>query len=137
MLRNAKLEEATVGRLQGELVHLDKVHGLQIQGASGALDTQARVPWHPTGEKTNTRDEHPERLGKKRDHPIVDETFNPIINRNSIDIMEQLKGEGRTASFLQRLRSDMIERKRRKKVNGGMPSTASQQNASQNFHSII
>lgn len=75
----ARIAQAEVGRLKGLLATVDggreKAGG--PAGATGVLDTSARVPWRPIGQGTRAADPHPERLGRPWDHPDVELTFQP------------------------------------------------------------
>lgn len=121
-MRNAEIEEEEVKRLCGAVTHLENFHKIKFSPSEKVLDMDARVPWHPTGKKTNTRDPFPERIGKLRDHPKVEETFEPRLNKGSLSMMNSSQGDGRPPSFLDRLRHDLNQRHKNLKVSWEKPS---------------
>ncbi|GMH39038.1 hypothetical protein BSKO_06936 [Bryopsis sp. KO-2023] len=114
MLRNATFDEEEVKRLCGEIAHLESFHKIELSGQYGVLDMEAKIPWHPTGDKTDTKDPFPERIGKSRDHPRVEETFTPRLNKASMAMMNEGLNQGRPMPFMDRLRRDLQERKSKK-----------------------
>lgn len=116
MMKNARIEEDEINRLHGALAHLESHHKLQLSKPGKVLNSDARVPWHPTGKETNTRNPFPERIGLLRDHPNVEETFEPRLNRESLCIMQNEHPQGKSISFLGRLQKDLKERERKRKV---------------------
>lgn len=114
MMKNAKTEEDEIMRLRGALAHLECHH--KLSHSNRVLTSDARVPWHPTGKETNTRNPFPERIGLLRDHPNVEETFEPRLNKESMHMMKNGHSAGKSVTFLSRLQKDLQERDKRRKV---------------------
>lgn len=112
---------ASLGRHSGRKEFFVTAHarpkrkGKAAGGVNRLLNRALQVPWFPTGEGTATKNPFPERLGSKRDHPHVDETFHPRINAASSVLLE--KGQSKGQTFLDRYQNDLSSRVYKQQVN--------------------
>ncbi|KAI8471605.1 MAG: hypothetical protein J3K34DRAFT_506248 [Monoraphidium minutum] len=109
----AALADREVAQLGAAIRDLDRRYNVQLEHATGALDSKARVPWQHVGPGTRAADPHPERHGRPWDGPEVDETFSPKISDLSRRIMSGPSGSGGAPSaFLERLEAAARARRR-------------------------